>query len=47
MLKDVATETHVYTGVTEDGVFRDPDCIHCLRCAERCPKHALSLEKYR
>ena len=28
-----------------DGVFRDPDCMHCLRCAERCPKHALTLEK--
>lgn len=28
-----------------DGVFRDPDCLHCRRCIERCPKHALSLEK--
>ena len=28
-----------------DGVFRDPDCMHCLRCVERCPKHALSFEK--
>ena len=29
----------------KDGVFRDPDCMHCLRCVERCPKHALSPEK--
>lgn len=28
-----------------DGVFRNPDCMHCRRCIERCPKHALSLEK--
>ena len=27
-----------------DGVFLDPDCMHCRRCVERCPKHALSLE---
>ena len=26
-----------------DGVFLDPDCMHCRRCVERCPKHALSL----
>ena len=32
-------------GAAKDGVFRDPDCMHCLRCVERCPKHALSLEK--
>ena len=32
-------------GAAEDGVFRDPDCMHCLRCVERCPKRALSLEK--
>ena len=32
-------------GAAKDGVFRDPDCMHCLRCAERCPKRALSLEK--
>ena len=31
-------------GAAGDGVFRDPDCMHCLRCVERCPKHALSLE---
>ena len=29
------------------GVFCDPDCMHCLRCVERCPKHALKLEKSR
>ena len=28
-----------------DGVFLDPDCMHCRRCVERCPRHALSLEK--
>lgn len=27
-----------------DGVFLNPDCMHCRRCVERCPKHALSLE---
>jgi NAD-dependent dihydropyrimidine dehydrogenase PreA subunit len=32
-------------GETEDNVFRNPDCMHCRRCVERCPKHALSLEK--
>jgi NAD-dependent dihydropyrimidine dehydrogenase PreA subunit len=31
-------------GAARDGVFRDPDCLHCLRCAERCPKKALSFE---
>ena len=31
-------------GNTRDGVFHDPDCMHCRRCVERCPKHALSLE---
>ncbi len=25
--------------------FRDPDCMHCLRCVDRCPRRALSLEK--
>ena len=30
-------------GGARDGVFRDPDCMHCRRCVERCPKHALSL----
>ena len=30
-----------------DGMFCNPDCMHCLRCVERCPKHALSLEKKR
>ena len=24
-----------------DGVFRNPDCMHCRRCIERCPKRAL------
>ena len=28
-----------------DGVFRDPDCMLCRRCAERCPKKALSVER--
>ena len=28
-----------------DGLFRAPDCIHCQRCVERCPKKALSLSK--
>ena len=32
-------------GAAKDGVFHDPDCMHCLRCVERCPKHALTLEK--
>ena len=32
-------------GAAKDALFRDPDCMHCFRCAERCPKHALSLEK--
>ena len=27
-----------------DGLFRNPDCMHCRRCVERCPKHALSME---
>lgn len=34
-------------GGAADGVFRDPDCMHCRRCVERCPKHALALEKLR
>ena len=29
-------------GTARDGVFHDPDCMHCRRCIERCPKHALS-----
>ena len=29
----------------KDGAFRDPDCMHCRRCVERCPRHALSMEK--
>ena len=28
----------------QDGVFRDPDCMLCHRCIERCPKQALSVE---
>ena len=32
-------------GAAKDGVFRDPDCMHCLRCAERCPKRALTPDK--
>ena len=28
----------------QDGVFRDPDCMLCRRCVERCPKRALSVE---
>ncbi|MBQ7730795.1 MAG: 4Fe-4S binding protein [Lentisphaeria bacterium] len=28
----------------KDGLFRDPDCMHCRRCIERCPKHALAME---
>ena len=34
-------------GAAKAEVFRDPDCMHCLRCVERCPKHALTLEKKR
>ena len=34
-------------GAAENGLFRDPDCMHCRRCIERCPKHALSWEKCR
>ncbi|MCR5382212.1 MAG: 4Fe-4S binding protein [Lentisphaeria bacterium] len=29
---------------TKDGVFRNPDCMHCRRCIEKCPKQALSME---
>ena len=29
----------------KDGVFRDPDCMHCRRCIDRCPKRALTMEK--
>lgn len=28
----------------ENGLFRNPDCMHCRRCIERCPKHALTME---
>lgn len=31
-------------GSARHGVFHDPDCMHCRRCVERCPKQALSLE---
>ena len=31
-------------GKAPDGVFRDPDCMLCRRCVERCPKQALSVE---
>ena len=31
-------------GAAPDGVFRNPDCMHCRRCVDRCPKHARSLE---
>ena len=31
-------------GKANDGVFRDPDCMLCRRCVERCPKRALSVE---
>ena len=30
----------------QDGLFRDPDCMHCRRCIERCPKHALAMESH-
>ena len=26
------------------GLFRNPDCIHCRRCIDRCPRHALGME---
>ena len=26
-----------------DGVFRNPDCMFCRRCVDRCPKKALSV----
>ena len=28
----------------ENGLFRNPDCMHCRRCIKRCPKHALTME---
>ena len=31
-------------GAARDGVFRNPDCLFCRRCADRCPKHALAVE---
>ena len=30
-------------GDAKDDQFRNPDCMHCRRCVERCPRHALSL----
>ena len=27
----------------KDGLFRNPDCIHCRRCIDRCPRHALTM----
>ena len=30
----------------QDGLFRNPDCIHCRRCVERCPKKALSFQPH-
>ncbi len=29
-------------GAAVDGVFRNPDCLSCRRCIERCPRKALS-----
>ena len=28
-----------------DGLFRNPDCIHCRRCIDRCPRHALGMDE--
>lgn len=28
----------------KDGIFRNPDCMHCRRCIEKCPKQTLSME---
>ena len=28
----------------QDGLFRNPDCIQCRRCIDRCPRHALAME---
>lgn len=30
-------------GAAQDGVFRNPDCMSCCRCIDRCPRKALSL----
>ena len=30
-------------GDAKDDQFRNPDCMHCRCCVERCPRHALSL----
>ena len=30
---------------TQDGLFRNPDCIQCRRCIDRCPRHALAMEE--
>ena len=27
-----------------NGLFRNPDCIHCRRCIDRCPRHALAMD---
>ena len=32
-------------GAAKDRVFHDPDCMYCLRCVERCPKHSLTQER--
>ena len=31
-------------GAVQDGVFRNPDCMFCQRCVERCPKKALLVD---
>ena len=28
----------------KDSIFRNPDCMHCRHCIEKCPKQALSME---
>ena len=28
----------------QNGLFRNPDCIYCCRCIDRCPRHALTME---
>ena len=30
-------------GEAKDGVFRNPDRLHCRRCVARCPKQALNI----
>ena len=27
----------------QDDLFHNPDCIHCRRCIDRCPRHALKM----